>query len=188
MPDTTTPKHPARPIVVLAALALALVFVALAFRWWDRSVEDRLGRWAVGEITRRTDSTYHLALGDLSFLPLAGSISFDSAIVSTDSVRNRRRRSPLPALEWRARGCRVSGLDVVRLVFRRSFVARELGCDRVVAGIALASRAEDEGRSSPDSASPAAPLEEPARPLGLSSFEVADVSFPALSLTARAAG
>ena len=183
MPDTTKRTHRARPIVVLAAVALALLFVALAFRWWDRSVEDRLGRWAVGEIARRTDSTYHLALGDLSFLPLAGSISFDSAIVSTDSVRNRRRKSPMPALEWRARGCRVSGLDVVRLVFRRSFVARGLGCDRVVAGIVLASRAEAEDRPTADSAGPAAVLEEPARQLGLSSFEVADVSFPALSLT-----
>jgi hypothetical protein len=188
MPDTTKPKHPVRPIVVLAAVALALLFVALAFRWWDRSVEDRLARWAVGEIARRTDSTYHLALGDLSFLPLAGSISFDSANVSTDSVRNRRRKSPLPALEWRARGCRVSGLDVVRLVFRRSFVARELECDRVVAGIALASRAEDEGRPTPDSAGPAAPLEKLARPLGLTLFEVADVFLPALSLTLKRPG
>ena len=188
MPDTTKPKHPARPIVVLAAVALALLVVALAFRWWDRSVEDRLERWAVEEIARRTDSTYHLALGDLSFLPLAGSISFDSAIVSTDSVRNRRRKSPLPALAWSARGCRVSGLDVVRLVFRRSFAARELGCDRVVVGIALAARAEEEGRTNPDSAAPTAQLEELARPLGLSLFEVADVSFPALSLTLKRPG
>ena len=188
MPDTTKPKRPPRPIVVLAAVALALLFVALAFRWWDRSVEDRLGRWAVGEIARRSDSTYRLALGDLSFLPLAGSISFDSAIVSTDSVRNRRRKAPLPTLDWRARGCRVSGLDIMRLVFRRSFVARELGCERVVAGIALASRAEDEDRTTPGSAGPAAPLKELARPLGLSLFEVADVSFPALSLTLKRPG
>ncbi len=188
MPDTTTPKHLARPLLVLVAVALALVCVAVAFRWWDRSVEDRLERWAVGEITRRTDSTYRLALGDLSFLPLAGSISFDSAVVSTDSVRNRRRRSPLPALEWQARGCRVSGLNVVRLVFRRTFVARELGCDRVVAGIALPSREEDEGR-------PLQPLRDRAdpplgltRPLGLASFEVAHVSLPALSLTLERLG
>jgi hypothetical protein len=188
MPDTTTPKHLARPLVVLAAVALALLLFALAFRWWDRSVEDRLERWAVAEITRRTDSTYRLALGDLSFLPLAGSISFDSAIVSTDSVRNRRRKSPLPALEWRARGCRVSGLDVVRLVFRRSFAARELGCDRVVAGIALASRAEQGSRPGPDSAGTADTLQDPVRSLGLAAFEVADVSFPALSLTLERLG
>jgi hypothetical protein len=188
MPDTTKPKRPPRPVVVLAAVALAVLLVALAFRWWDRSVEDRLGRWAVGEIARRTDSTYHLTLGDLSFLPLAGSISFDSAIVSTDSVSNRRRKLPLPALEWRARECRVSGLNVVRLVFKRSFVARKLGCNRVVAGITLASRPEEEGKPTSSSASPAGLLAEPARSLGLSLFEVADVSFPALSLTLKRPG
>ena len=188
MPDTTKSKRPPRPVMVLAAVALAALFVALAFRWWDRSVEDRLGRWAIGEIARRTDSTYQLVLGDLSFLPLAGSISFDSAIVSTDSVRNRRRKSPLPALEWRARECRVSGLDVMRLVFKRSFVARNLGCNRVVAGITLASRPEDEGQPTEDSTGPAGVLTEPARSLGLSLFEVADVSFPALSLTLQRPG
>ncbi len=82
----------------------------------------------------------------------------------------------------------MSGLDVVRLVFRRSFAARELGCGRVVVGIALAARAEDEGRTNPDSAAPAAQLEELARPLGLSLFEVADISFPALSLTLKRPG
>ncbi len=183
MPGTTKPKHPARLIVVLGAVALALLLIALAFRWWDRAVEDRLGRWAVGEIARRTDSTYHLALGDLSFLPLAGSISFDSAIVSTDSVKNSRRKSPLPALEWRARECRVAGLDVVRLVFKRWFVARKLGCSRVVGSITLAPRPEDEGPPMPDSAGPAGHLAEPVRSLGLSLFEVADISLPALSLT-----
>lgn len=188
MPDTTKSKRPPRPVMVLAAVALAALFVALAFRWWDRSVEDRLGRWAIGEIARRTDSTYQLVLGDLSFLPLAGSISFDSATVSTDSVRNRRRKSPLPALEWRARECRVSGLDVMRLVFKRSFVARNLGCNRVVAGITLASHPEDEGQPPQDSAGPAGMLTEPARSLGLSLFQVADVSFPALSLTLKRPG
>ena len=38
MPETTKPKHPSRPIVVLAAVALAVLLVALAFRWWDRAV------------------------------------------------------------------------------------------------------------------------------------------------------
>jgi hypothetical protein len=188
MPDTTKPKYPTRPIVVLAAVALALLTVVLAFRGWDRSVEDRLGRWAVEEIARRTNGTYHLALSDLSFLPLAGSISFDSALISTDSVRNRRRKSPLPGLEGRARGCRVSGLDVVRLVLRQSFVARELGCDRVVARIALASRAKDEGWPARDPVGAAALLEQPASPLGLSSFEVADVSFPSFRLSLKRPG
>jgi hypothetical protein len=165
-----------------------VVLVVLAFRWWDRYVEDNLGRWAVGELARRTDGIYHLALGDLSFLPLAGSISFDSAIVTTDTVRNGRRETPLPTLEWRAQGCRVFGLDLLALAFRRSLVADGLGCDRVVARIALASRPRDEHRQAPDSAAPAAQMEKLARPLGLSSFRIADVSLPALGLTLKRPG
>jgi hypothetical protein len=122
-------------------------------------------------------------LGDPSFRPLAGSISFDSAIVATDTVRNRRRETPLPTLEGRAHGCQVFGLDLLGLVFRRSFVARGLECDRVVARIALASRPREEHRPASDSASPATQLEELARPLGLSSFRIAEVSLPALGLT-----
>lgn len=169
--------------MLLATVALAVVVVALAFHLWDRYVEDQLGRWAVGELAQRTDGTYRLVLGDLSFRPLAGSLSFDSAIVATDTVRNRRRETPLPALALRAQGCRVSGVDLLGLAFRRSFDARGLGCDRVVARIALPSRPQRERRSAPDSAAPAARLEKLARPLGLSSFRIAEVALPALSFT-----
>jgi hypothetical protein len=175
-------------VVLLAAVALAVVFVALAFRWWDRYVEDSLGRWAVGELAQRTDGTYRLVLGDLSFLPLTGSISFDSAIVATDTARNRRREEPLPTLEWRARGCRVFGLDLLGLAFRRTFVARGLECDRVVARLALPSRPREERGPASDSAAPAAVLEKLASPLGLSSFRIADVSLPALSFTLERPG
>ena len=177
-----------RPAALVAAAGIAILVVALAFRWWDRYVEDGLDRWAVGELARRTGGTYRLVLGDLSFLPLAGSITFDSAIVTTDSLKNRKREHPLPALEWRAHGCRVSGLDLPRLVFRRSFVARELGCRRVVGSIALVSRAGEERRATSEATGPAEPIEELARPLGLSSFWIGDVSFPGLSLTLERPG
>jgi len=172
-----------RPAALLAAVALAVVVVALAVRWWDRYVEVQLDRWAIGELASRTDGAYRLVLGDLSFRPLAGSIWFDSAIVATDIARNRRRETPLPTLEWRAHGCHAFGLDLLRLVFRRSFVARGLECDRVVARIALVSRPREEHRPASDSAAPAVPLEELARPLGLSLFRIAEVSLPALSFT-----
>jgi hypothetical protein len=135
-----------KPAVLLAALVVSLLVVALAFRWWDSYVEDGLGRWAVDELARRTDSTYRLALGDLSLRPFAGSISVDSATVMTDSARNRRRSERLPALTVGARECRASGLDLVRLAFRRSFSARALECRRVVAVVDLVPRASGEER------------------------------------------
>jgi hypothetical protein len=184
------PPHLRRPLTPLAVVTLALLIAVLAFRWWDRYVEDGLGRWAVGEVARRTGGAYRLVLSDLSFLPLAGSLSFDSAVVTTDSARNRRRKTPLPGLSWRSYGCRVSGLDLPRLLLRRSFVARELGCRRVVTGLALVSGdgAERRPRPASGSAGPAATVEELTRPLGLSSFRIAHVSLPGLGLTLTGLG
>jgi hypothetical protein len=177
-----------KPAPLLAAAALALIGLVFGFRWWDRYVEDRLARWAVDELARRTDSTYRLTLSDLSFLPLSGSLSFDSMIVATDSGRNRRRKTPLPALAWRAHGCSVAGVDIPRLLFRRSFVARGLGCRHVFARIALVSRTPGKREATPASPGLAEPMKELARPLGLSSFRIAGVSFPALSVTLQRPG
>ena len=174
-----------RPAALLVAVALAAVLAALAFRWWDRYVEDQLDQWAVGELSRRTGGTYRLALGDLSFLPLSGSISFDSAMVTTDTARNRRRETPLPTLEWRAHGCRVFGLDLPRLALRRALAADGLECERVVARIALPSRPREDHRPASDSAAPAAALQDLASPLGLSSLRIAEVSLPEVSFTLK---
>jgi hypothetical protein len=173
---------------VLGAVALAIAAGAVGFRLWDRMVEDRLARWAVSELSSRTGGAYRLVLGDLSFLPLAGSIAFDSAVVVTDSARNRRRAEPLPGLAGRAHRCRVSGLDVVRLVVKKAFVARELGCERVTTGLALRPPEREKNPAAPDSADSGVSVEELARPLGLTAVEVGDIRFPALSLTLERPG
>jgi hypothetical protein len=175
-----------RLVVLFAAVAFAVIFAVLAVRW-ARDLEDHLGEWVADEVARRTDGTYRLMLSDLSILPLTGSISFDSATVATDTARNRRREKPLPTLEWRAQGCRVAGLDLLRMRLRRSFVARELGCSRAVARVALPARPPERRRAASDS-TPAAALKELARPFGLSSFRIAHVSLPALSFTLKRPG
>ncbi len=180
--------HLPRRAPLLAAVALSILVAALALYSWDRQVEDRLGRWAVAELARRTDGSYHLVLGDLSFLPLAGSLSFDSATIVTDTVRNLRRKTPLPALRAHGHECRVSGVDVPRLLFRGSFEADALGCRRIVAVVALASRAKEKPRERTDTSGIAAPIQNLVRPLGLSSFRIAEVAFPALSLTLERLG
>jgi hypothetical protein len=150
-------------------------------------VEDGLSRWAADEVARQTGGTYRLTLGDLSFLPLAGSIAFDSAAIATDSARNRRRPRPLPVLRGRAHECRVSGLALLRLLFGQSFSARVLECRRVAAGIRLAARGPDEPVSAVDTTGDSAGAEL-VRPLGLSSFRIGRVSFPSLSLTLERPG
>ena len=176
IPDWLDPRKPAPLLAILAVLILA---VALGLRLWDRSVERGLGRWAVEELARQTDGTYRLELGDVSFQPLSGTIAFDSAAVATDAGRNRGRSSPLPLLQARAHECRVSGLDLVRLLLRRSFHARVLECRRLAAGIQLVERSRG------DSAAPADTAGSGDRfvgPLGLSGLHIDRVSFPSLSL------
>ncbi len=171
--------------LTLIAVALAAILVVLAVLWWDRYVEEQLDRWAVGEIDRRTGGTYRLTLGNLSLQPLSGSISFDSAIVATDTIRNARRATPLPTLEWEAHGCRMSGLDLPRLAVRRALAANGLVCDRVVTHIALPSRPREDHS---DSAPPADRLQGLAGPTGMSLLEISEVSLPEVSFSLKRPG
>ncbi|HEY7504618.1 MAG TPA: hypothetical protein VH700_11000 [Gemmatimonadales bacterium] len=177
-----------KPAPLLALVLGAIVVAVLAFRGWDSYVEDALGRWAVDELARQTDSTYRLALGDLSLLPLAGSISFDSAAVATDSARNARRPTPLPELTAAARDCRLSGLDLVRLTLRKALSARTLECARVVVAIALPPRPREESAGAADTADVAGSVQQLVQPLGISSFRVAEISLPSLSFTLERPG
>ncbi|HEY7612940.1 MAG TPA: hypothetical protein VH764_08090 [Gemmatimonadales bacterium] len=169
-----------QPAPLLAIVAVLLLVALLAFRAWDAYVEDRLERWAADELARQTDSAYRLALGDLSFSPLAGSLAFDSAVVTTDSERNRRRAAPLPTLRVRLHECRVSGLGLLRLAVARSLRTRLLACRRVVAAVALASPARDDSAGAQDVAATVRRL---VLPLGLSSLHLAEISLPSLSFT-----
>jgi hypothetical protein len=167
------------PAAVLGGVVIALVGAYVAIRLWDRSVEDRLGRWAASEVQRRTGGAYRLTVGDVTFLPFDGSLAFDSATVVTDTAVNRRRAEPLPMLDWRSRGCRITGVDGLRLLLRRTLAARELGCDRVVMRIRLATP-ERERPAPSDSAKADSTLAELPKSIGLSSVRIARVSLPAL--------
>ena len=108
---------------LVCCVLVALVAAVVAFRVWDRGVEDRLGRWAAAEVDRRTGGVYRLTGGDVTFLPFDGTLAFDSAVVVTDTARNRRRAEPLPLLHWGSHG--------MRLLLRCTFVGGEVGCEGV---------------------------------------------------------
>ena len=167
------------PAAVLVGVVLALAGVFVAIKLWDRSVEDRLGRWAASEVARRTGGAYRLTVGDVTFLPFDGSLAFDSATVVTDTAANRRRAELLPTLDWHSSGCRITGVDGLRLLLRRKLAARELGCDRVVMRIRLASPGRKH-RTPGDSAKADSTLAGLPKSLGLSSVRIARVSLPAL--------
>jgi hypothetical protein len=166
------------PWAIIAGVLLLLALGYVGLRLWDRSVEDRLGRWAAAEVERRTGGAYRLTVGDVTFLPFDGSLGFDSAVVRTDTALNHRRARPLPDLDWRSHGCRITGVDGVRLLLRRTLTARDLGCDRVTMRIVLPS-SNEERKDGGDSAK-AGPLTEMPASLGLSSILIRRVSLPAL--------
>ena len=185
MPIRLRPRTPGMAVV---ATVLLLVGMVLGFRWWDRSVEDGLARWAVNEFARRTDNTSRLVLGDLSLRPLSGSLSTDSAIIITDSARNSRRTTRLPAVHAHAYGCVLSGVDVLRLFFRQSLDARLLSCRRVTAGLVLTPQLKRNSKQSGDTLAIKGAVIRLARPLGLSLFRITQISFPALSFSLRRPG
>jgi hypothetical protein len=177
-----------RPAPLLAIVAGTLLLLVLAFRGWDSYVEDGLGRWAVDEIARQTDSTYRLALGDVTLLPLDGSISFDSATVITDTARNARRPRPLPGLTVGGSECRVSGIDLVRLALRRAFNARVLECRRMKVDLTLTPGTREDSAVTADTASVERSVRRLVQPLGVSSIRIAEITVPSLSLSLRRPG
>jgi hypothetical protein len=179
---------PGKSALALLVALLILLVAAVYLRWWDRYIEKGLGEWAVEEVARRTDGAYRLTLGDLSFRPLSGSLSFDSATVVTDSARNLDRTSPLASLRAVAHRCVLLGVNVPRLFLQKSFDARTLGCDRVVVGVTLITQAQVKRDAPPDTLGINAPIPRLVPPLGLPLFRIGEVSFPQLSFTLRRPG
>lgn len=172
----------------MVALAVGVAIGAVLYvRGWDRYVEAGLGNWAVDEVARRTDGAYRLILGDLDFRPIAGSLSFDSAIVVTDTVANRARAVPLPNLNVRADGCRISGVSVALLLLRHRFDARHMGCGSVTAGVQL-QRLPGRVADGPDPTDAQAPRERRPPPLGITLFHITDIAFPTLAFSLQRPG
>ena len=168
-----------------------MVGLSRYLHWWDRHVETSLGEWAVAEISERTRGVYTLVLGDLDFSPLSGSMSFDSAVVVTDTALNRSLGHPLPMLSIRATGCRLSKVGVLGLMLFKRFDAGAMGCDALVTAVQLAPAADrTQPPANAQAARPPATVDssphqilEP--PLGIRKFEISNISFPALQFSLR---
>jgi hypothetical protein len=179
---------------VVAAALLLLGGIATYLLSWDRYVETGLGRWAVAEVAERTGGVYRLDLGDLDFRPMAGSMSFDSAIVVTDTALDRARGAPLPVLSVRAVGCRISRVSVLGLMLGKRFTAHAMGCQSVFAAIDLVTpRSGTPPAKAPPKAPPKTPQDSLSSdprpvlrpPLGIRKFQISNIAFPALQFSLR---
>jgi hypothetical protein len=182
-----------RGLLVVAAVVLVFGGLAQYLGWWDRYVETGLGQWAVAEVARRSGGVYQVQLGHLDFRPMAGSMSFDSAIVLTDTVLDRARSAPLPLLSIRAVGCRISKVSVLGLMLGKRFTARAMGCESVFTAVELLARPSDAPQPLRDSVVPrdsvaAGSHPAPRPPLGLRKFQISNIAFPALQFSLRRFG
>ena len=184
-----------RGLIVVGVALLLFGGVAEYFHWWDRYIETGLGRWAVAEVAERSHGVYRLVLGDLDFRPVGGSMSFDSAVVVTDTALNRALGAPFPTLSVRAVGCRISKVSVLRLMLAKRFEARAMGCGVVSTAIVLAPPGADPPPAQADSPRRADSVPGGARPprqlqapLGIRIFEISNIAFPALQFSLRRVG
>lgn len=179
-------------LIFLAVAALLIGGLSRYFQWWDRYVETSLGEWAVAEISERTRGVYTLVLGNLDFRPLTGRMSFDSAVVVTDTALNRSRGYPFPTLRARATGCRISRVSVLGLMLFKRFEADAMGCKLVATAVELAPAAARAKAPTPAPQRPKAITDSGPRqilkpPLGIRKFEISNIAFPTLQFSLRRA-
>jgi hypothetical protein len=178
-------------VITLAGVSVIAAAVVVYLAVWDRYIEAGLGRWAVAEVAQRSRGAYRLVLGDLDFRPLAGSMSFDSAVVSTDTALNRTLDAPAPVLSARAVGCRLSDVSVVRLMLLKRFEAGAMGCEGVFTAIELPPLAGGGARDAPRDSATSATDTGPRvirPPLGIRTFQVSNIAFPTLQFSMRRLG
>ena len=181
-----------RALLIVAGAILLIGGLGTYFQWWDRYVETSLGEWAIAEISERSRGVYTLVLGDLDFRPLFGSLSFDSAVVITDTALNHSLGHPFPTLRARATGCRISKVSVLGLMLFKRFEAGAMGCEVVATAVELAPAATltSGPAPAPTPQRPQPTVDSGPRqilkpPLGIRKFEISNIAFPALQFSIR---
>ncbi len=141
---------------ILAVVAAIIGFVALTQR--NAFLDNVLRDWAISAIASASDSVYHLSVSRLRVTAFPGRIVVDTLQLTTDTARNEYRAVRLPVLTVKATGCRVTGINTLRLVFQQGLVASSIGCDSITASALETVRPEVPVQSSAASARPGVPI------------------------------
>ena len=139
-PSPASPPHKFRPTRRSWLLAiggvLLLILLSPLLRW--RNVSSQALREILrAEMTRVSDSVYVLQISPVRLRLFPGSISFDSAFVTTDSIR-RASHPNRPTLRLSAHGCQLSGVDVWRLIQKQGLYGSLFRCNSVRIGARVA--------------------------------------------------
>jgi hypothetical protein len=139
---------------LLLLLALVAVLLGGAYFGAQRASHIATGllrSWGTGAVSEASDSVYQLTLGAVDFSWSLRRVTVDSMRLTTNGGRNAQRHQPLANLQLLVTGCRISGIQVVRLVRGRGLEATSFGCDSGAVTVVVP-------RRTPDSAGGAAPV------------------------------
>jgi hypothetical protein len=125
-----------RRIIIAVALLAAVLVAGL---WWRAvAVTRRLLREdAPAAIAEKSGNVYRLAVGRVRFNPASRRVTVDTIAVTTNDTVNAARREPRTGLRVSFHDCAMSGVRVLKLIFRRGLSAESFGCATVTAVVDL---------------------------------------------------
>ena len=145
MDPTASPASPppkASPIHRHWFLAIAglfvLVLVLLPLLQWRQISSQALREILRAEMTRVSDSVYVLQISPVRLRLFPGSISFDSAYVTTDTIRKAAYPNR-PVLRLGAHDCQFSGVDIWKLLRKQGLYGSLFRCSDIRIGARVAS-------------------------------------------------
>lgn len=114
-----------------------MVLIALTPLQWRRLSSEALRELLEAEMTRVSDSVYVLQISPVHLRFFPGAIAFDSAYVTTDTIR-KADFPDRPVLRVGARDCELSGVDVWKLIRKQGLYGSLFRCGGVRIGARVA--------------------------------------------------
>ena len=135
-PPKASPIH--RHWLKAIAGLLVLVVVLLPLLQWRQISSQALREILRAEMTRVSDSVYVLQISPVHLRLFPGSIAFDSAYVTTDTIRKAAYPNR-PVLRLGARDCQFSGVNIWKLLRKQGLYGSLFSCSDIRIGARVAS-------------------------------------------------
>jgi hypothetical protein len=169
----------------LALGSVALVALLMPLLQWRQLSSEALRQLLRAEMTRVSDSMYVLQISPVHLRFLPGAISFDSAYVTTDTIRRAAAFPNRPELRIGVHDCQLSGVNVWKLLRKQGLYGSLFRCSDVRIGAQVATTDSPAGptRSKREGGLDFLRLRRELRlPAELPVIKVENVEFPAIRL------